>query len=924
MAKGDIRLARLFYSIEADTKGLQQDLNAAERSFGRITDFIRANPVAAAGALAASFVAVGFEARAMAEETDQAMRRIGAVLPDAVGKFGELKSQLDEIAISSGVSQESLVQTAETIARAGVADLPELITRLKVVQETADATGADMGTLAVQLDQVLDTFGLAGDKIADVAAKLKAATQGKASINEILDAFQTAAPTLRSAGVDFDTGVTALAKLVSEGLNAKQAGSALKEMAAQGGQAIREFAGPAIDGAKALKDLHAAAQLVADGAQRQSATFRETWHALMREFGDTVGTVVNPALEAANRLLQQFVSHQAPAGSTIADVLASGLRGGPTTLGAGGGGIFAPRPAPSELAPLTVTKAQDDARVEAEAKAREAATQFASEAARQLASATGNVADGLILQLQDFLQKYSKVVNDLNGDQRTQANALIADLERRIAALQEASAEFKGLGANLGSLTDLTRNGATPEEEHALLQAAQQTGDVMARAGQAVAKTDADRLKTDKEITAEQLKQIRNIEEAFRGVTQLAEGLGLVDAKAASALGSISQIASSLAEASISGLDLSSALSIGGGLVSLVTGLIGGGETQDQRDLKELQKQLVESMAELKRSFDSFKLDATGTQQVTATKAIADILSYFKTGKFNEQVFRQIQGLGSGGSFEGVSLADLKALAQQFNLPFKADTFDEFTASLKALQDALESADRTRFLDSFTGQMQALNDRFQLFDITNPVDKLKAVLGVLTGAHGSPALAQALGGLDLGNAGDRGKAIKAIQDLFNRLDQGLIDAAGRGGLSSSDFEQELLQLKSLLSEANQQAGAGTNASFAVDRTVTEVTGGRIAAILDTQLTYQSALPEIRDLLTSVVNGSLLTAPSLPGAGAAAGFTLYVQPGAITVTVTAPAGSSAAAIATAVGGAVVDQLLASRAALKQAVAGGVLQ
>jgi len=64
MARGrDLVLARLFYQIEADSKGLDAELKSAERSIDRLAKFIVTNPVSAAGALGAALIGVGVKAR---------------------------------------------------------------------------------------------------------------------------------------------------------------------------------------------------------------------------------------------------------------------------------------------------------------------------------------------------------------------------------------------------------------------------------------------------------------------------------------------------------------------------------------------------------------------------------------------------------------------------------------------------------------------------------------------------------------------------------------------------------------------------------------------------------------------------------------------------------------------------------------------
>jgi hypothetical protein len=921
MARQSLELARLFYTVEADTKGFQRDLDAAQRSAVRFTDFILAHPVVAAGALGAALVGVGIKAAAMAAETDQAVRRIAAVLPDAIGKFKELEQAVDGIARSSGISEEALLATAQALASSSK-DLPDLIQRLRAVQVAADATGIDMGTLADQLTRVLHVFDLNGDQIEIVAAKLKFAAQGKVSLEDLLESFRTAAPALRAAGVDFDTGAAALAKLVGEGLNAKGVASALKALAEQGGQAVRDFAGPAIDGAHALKTFHDAATLVADGAQRNGDKIRENLNATMRQLGDELLPLVNAGLKATNFLLEQMAGAvtRIPDQVSLAGSIAAALTGGPATLGAGGGRTPFDHGAPVKVPEISVVA--DPAAIKARAD-------FQQETERVLKSLSDGLKGAAVAALDDFLAEYRKVADTLTTEQRRAAEQAIAELRGKVLESQATTPEL---------ITHPETVGIRAEG----LDRLDQTLDAAAKHQ----KDLADAAEREKRARAESLQHAlnlsRQIEQAARGGLQLAEAFGLVGTNAAKALESIVQIGAAVPGILVG--DPTAILSAAGGLASLISGLFSGGETPEQKHSREIAEANVKALNRLADSLDSFASNLTGTQQTTGQSGVTALLN--ARGGILDPTKPQSGALDLGriGAIlagVGTNLTKLEELAKTFGITLDETNAATFTDSLKQLQTALQDADRIRFLDSFTGQMDALNARFQLLNITDPVEKLKEILGVLTDlphqvkitlpgggtelrnvGNGSPAIAQALAGLDLGSAGDRAKAQDKLAQLLQELTSGQIDAAGLGGLTAEQFKQEILDLGGLLRDANAQVG-GQSQSFAVDRTITEITGSRIASLLDTSLLYQSALPEIRDLLAAAFAGGLILAPSLPASlTAAAGPSIIVQ--SLQVNITAPVGSSPEAFGQAVGAAVVDQLLAQRAGLKQTVAGGVLQ
>jgi hypothetical protein len=598
-------------------------------------------------------------------------------------------------------------------------------------------------------------------------------------------------------------------------------------------------------------------------------------------------------------------------------------------------------------------KKESDKASESIHKAAAEAQQFAQETQAQLAKLTGNVVDATVAQLEAFLAKYSKVVGNLTDDQRRAANAIIADLEAQIAAIKSNST---------GVLQDFIHEGATPEQEHGLIDAANHGGGAITGTGSIGPKPDVV-AKVNESLS----KQIQLIAQAARGAFELANAFGLIGDNASKAVGDVISIADAgarLADAakaaakagtSIATGDLiSGALAIAGGIVGLISALTGPtAEDIAAQKSREIQQQNTDALKELTRAFDSFSNPSTGFQQTTAQSGAAALLNA-KGGILDptkpQSGALDFTRIGSILSGVGTNLADLEAIAKSFGITIDTTNAAAFTDSLKALQAALDAADKTHFLDTFTGQMQALNDHFAVFNITDPVEKLKEIMRVLgnpprqvkitnpdgstrlvnAGGQGSSAIADALGGLDLGNAGDRAKALTKIEELLTALTNGQIDAAARGGLSSKDFEQELLQLSGLLRDANAQVG-GQSQSFAVDRTITEITGDQIRALLDTQLVYQqnlTVLPEIRDLLAGRLSGAI-SAPTFPASlGTAPGsLTVVIQAGAFPLTIQVPPGANPAAIGTQAAQAQVqalDQLLAQRGKLKVATSGGVLQ
>ena len=207
----NIALARVFFLVEAETKGLEQQMRSAEKSIGRLGKFIADSPVAAAGALGVALLGIAVKATQMAEGVDKAFRKVGALVPDLANNLKRAQRGIAELAVVTGKSQEQLLQEAEAIARGGVESTSDLLNRLRVLQDLADATGGDVATLANGLDQALDVFGLTADKAGEVTAKLFTISQGKAPIEDLFAALQAAAPGIRALGIHFDTAPACLA-----------------------------------------------------------------------------------------------------------------------------------------------------------------------------------------------------------------------------------------------------------------------------------------------------------------------------------------------------------------------------------------------------------------------------------------------------------------------------------------------------------------------------------------------------------------------------------------------------------------------------------------------------------------------------------------------------------------------------------------
>ncbi|HRZ10383.1 MAG TPA: hypothetical protein P5319_10910, partial [Gemmatimonadales bacterium] len=178
---------------------------------------------------------------------------------------------------------------------------------------------------------------------------------------------------------------------------------------------------------------------------------------------------------------------------------------------------------------------------------------------------------------------------------------------------------------------------------------------------------------------------------------------------------------------------------------------------------------------------------------------------------------------------------------------------------------------------TFAGQLGQLQDIFDVFDITDPLEQLRKLVDLFDDPKfGSPALRQALAGLDLSTPEGRAAAEKAIQELVKRLglapDQGGISLGDLGAMTPEEFRQALLDLERRLDELGQTGGPqGETQGFAVSRTITEAQGSLVISQLTTVAYWQERLYHLLDM-RMLQPPSII--PGVPQGVAAVDVTIY--------------------------------------------------
>lgn len=259
------------------------------------------------GALAG--VSIGVIAKDIIElgiASDKAFRQMAANLPTGIEGIKELKSQMNDLAISTGHSLEEVHAAGIEIAKLGVSGPGEVMERLNAAMLVADATGTDLTATIQGLDQIMDTFGLSSGQATGTLAKLVSAAKGRVDIQSLFDGFAKAAPAVQKLGVDVETFTKALVVMLDRGYNTKRALSYLESIDAAG---IRSVAKDAHVADTAMADLQKSADIVRESTANMSQGLRTQFATILEDLGTNILPAVNGALEIMNFWLESISHH---------------------------------------------------------------------------------------------------------------------------------------------------------------------------------------------------------------------------------------------------------------------------------------------------------------------------------------------------------------------------------------------------------------------------------------------------------------------------------------------------------------------------------------------------------------------------------------------------------------------------------------
>lgn len=445
--------------------------------------------------------------------------------------------------------------------------------------------------------------------------------------------------------------------------------------------------------------------------------------------------------------------------------------------------------------------------------------------------------DALEKELEDLELQYAPIeltIADLDPEDSQQLeyinqlqDLLNAKREQTIQILQNARDEI---------LAQLEAEEKTVEEEEALRKVLiKVTKQLLLLKGAAEGVEEAAGETADK--WEELLKKAHLLRTAVDGLLEMADALGAVSDSTKEVIQGLEQaaegaatFAASYASGNIPGM-VSGAIGTVGGLIK--TGQALFGESEAEKEQRRILKANTRAIEKLTEEVGNLGLDIKGvdfTQLETVIgRVIKDVQGRvpppFITEVSRELLSRELQRVG-------LDFEDLKELAESLGVTFRKNkpTWEE----LLQLQEAMAQAEITQFAQTFVGQMEALRAEFELFNIEDPIQQLERLREVFSDPKfGSPALREALAGLDLNSPEGRAAARQAIEELFRQLQTGTLEPAGLGGLTGSEFLDALQEFEGILDQFGEEAG-GTTQDVRQQVSITEVQANQLLA-------YQSTL-----------------------------------------------------------------------------------
>lgn len=848
-----VEIAKAFVTIEAQTKGLDQQLSQVEKSFGRTASFIQAHPIAALGALGVAAFSASLKLAQMAEQTNRAIGVIADRVPGATGKIDELRGVVSQLAIQYGKSHDQIISTMDAVSRAGVRNAQELVQVTEAAIRAGEALGENGEELVGGLDAALDIFGIAAKDATAVMVQFFAAAEGRTSVKDLLDTVVKLAPAIQGTGLDLRTTTQALAALIDQGFEpGKKVIAEFNDRLKNGGvPAIKELAaaaGGSGGGAEAMDKFNEAVKRSTESMESNAQRAKSELKAALLELGD----VLIPITAKLTSLTAKAINFGLAAGSTS-----------PGALFAAMGAAAARATKPVEDVAAGLQRVGEAGGIAAGAGEQLAATLTA---AKNAAGSLSQAATADLVAYKKALEQVSasgkadaeqkqlliKVTEELAGrrkkaaDAEKQANAEIAasskallelkkDLGKKEGTFAQAQANMRlalelKLNENLAKL----RGKDFAEGQKLATEALAEFDGRMKQANKIIEDGYAPRVKVTEQTTKLTTKQSDLNAAVGRGSLEygrltnetneaadaqrkfaddaakardtiaggadaflaMAEAAGIASEEVRSIVGGIVDLADSfvqIAGALTTGDILSG---IGRGIAGL-TGIIGGlfGESKAERELREALDRNRRSLEELSRNVGDLNISLTGNQLSGSQEALKE---FFASGGALTKGWGD--RLGQALLKRGLTLSDLDEVAKTLQIELRPNGHLSPQA-LQQLLEALGLIEPTTFEQDFRGQREKVREETDLFDLS-PEQQANKIAALVAGFT-KGGTAAAFGGLDFSTKQGRDAAIATLQDLFKNFEK--LPVSELGGLTPTEFLDVLQELVDLIESIQEDA-----------------------------------------------------------------------------------------------------------------------
>ena len=439
-----------------------------------------------------------------------------------------------------------------------------------------------------------------------------------------------------------------------------------------------------------------------------------------------------------------------------------------------------------------------------------AVTQATSEPAARFASLTQHLRDAAAAYaLATASLDLAQAAADRKGAQKAQRD--LENLERRLRGIRARLLKSLG-GDGLISEKDVASLREFDELAKTLGVSFDNVGNGIEKSGSKLAKMG---------------QGIRDIAQGVKDFADIANQLGIINDETAEAIGNVADLGAGIAR-------IASGDVLGGLLQGLsgLGGLVGLGESPEEKERNRVNKANTAAIEKLTSRIGDVGLNISGdtfTKLQSAFKTITDPSKFLleDNTKLGLRVGNLLEGLG-------LSIEDVKSAAAAMGLEFQntAQFYKDFAAGLAQIE-------LTRFAETFAGQLELLNRSFDVLGVEDPAEKFRQLTDLLRSQEfGSPAIEQALHGLDLSTSEGIDAARERLRDVFKNFEN--LTPEDLGGLTPTEFLDALAQATGLADEALRDLVDSTQDAVAG---MTNVPNGFKAAATE----WAATLPDVVDM-----------------------------------------------------------------------------